>query len=352
MSPDLLNFLLTIGRVFSPLYSLMMRLRASLYAKGIIVSERLSLPVVSIGNLTMGGTGKTPVVMYVVRLLGKQYRPAVISRGYGGRGAKAINVVSDERTLLLGPETAGDEPVLLAQSLSGVPVITGAKRVETGRYVETNTSADLIVMDDGFQHLALARDLNLVLFSGDELLGSGWVFPGGVLREPFSALARADAFVVTGISSRNRRNVLEFKERLQREFPAKPLFEIPYTVKSFTSFNTEPGSCSVSQLQNKKLFTFCGIAKPESFFFMLREAGLQIGGTKAFADHHPFTANDLSDLCMEAQRAGCEGLLTTEKDFVKVKGLPVSMPVWVAPLIVTASIEFDQFVLDKVKAAK
>jgi tetraacyldisaccharide 4'-kinase len=107
----------------------------------------------------------------------------------------------------------------------------------------------------------------------------------------------------------------------------------------------------VSQLRNKKLFLFCGIAKPESFFFLLQETGLKIGGTRTFADHHRFTAKDLDQLCKSARLSACEGLVTTEKDFVKIKGLPVSLPVWVAPLVLTASDEFDQFVLNRVAAA-
>lgn len=349
MSPDSLNIFFTVGKVFSPLYSLIMRWRAASYAMGIFSSERLSLPVVSIGNLTMGGTGKTPVVMYVVRLLSQEYRPAVISRGYRGKSVEPVTIVSDGRSVLLGADMAGDEPVLLAQSLPGVPVVTGPKRILTGRYIETGRQADLIVMDDGFQHLALHRDLNLVLFSGDELLGDEWVFPGGVMREPISALKRADAFVITGVTRQNREKVETFKNKLGSIFVDTPFFEIEYRVHGFVNHSSDCKQLSANDLQEKKLFAFCGIAKPEGFFSLLGGEGLQLCGMKAFADHHQYSANDLEALLDCSRTAGCEGLVTTEKDFVKIKNIPFSMPIWVAQLSLVVGDDFDQFVLEKVR---
>nr|MBF0222574.1 tetraacyldisaccharide 4'-kinase [Desulfobulbaceae bacterium] len=351
MSPDSLKICFTFGKLLAPFYSLAMRLRAALYANGLFSSEKLSLPVISIGNLTMGGTGKTPVVMYIVRLLGQEYKPAVISRGYGGKSVKPVTIVSDGQSVLLGPDAAGDEPVLLAQALPGVPVLTGAKRVKTGRHIEAGRLADLIVMDDGFQHLALARDLNLVLFSGDELLGDGWVFPGGVLREPVSALGRADAFIITGVTEQNKAKVEKFKDRLGHRFSDTPIFDIHYRIAGFVAHGTDPQQLPVAALLGKKLFGFCGIAKPEGFFSALRGAGLLLSGMQAFADHHRYSENDLRLLSEGAQQAGCDGLVTTAKDFVKVKNMSVPLPIWVAQLNLIASHDFDMFVLGTVRRA-
>ncbi|MHB8151111.1 MAG: tetraacyldisaccharide 4'-kinase, partial [Desulfobulbia bacterium] len=168
-------------------------------------SQRLPVPVISIGNLTLGGTGKTPMVRYVTRLLlDRGVRPAIVSRGYGGKAAGRINIVADRTKTLLPPEMAGDEPFMLAEVLPGVPVLTGSQRARVARHAVEAFGANLIVMDDGFQHLALRRDLDLVLFSARTLLGNGRVFPGGELREPLSALGRAHAFVITGVDASNR----------------------------------------------------------------------------------------------------------------------------------------------------
>ncbi|HSH13716.1 MAG TPA: tetraacyldisaccharide 4'-kinase, partial [Desulfurivibrionaceae bacterium] len=177
-----------IGRPLAPLYAGMMRLRAEAYQRGWLASERLSVPVVSVGNLTMGGTGKTPMVIEVVRLLqalGK--RAAVVSRGYGGLARGPVNLVSDGERIWMAAAEAGDEPLLLAESLPGVPVLTGVRRVLVARYAIEKLGAEVVVLDDGFQHLPLHRDLDLVLFKGPDFLGNGRVFPGGDLREPLSA---------------------------------------------------------------------------------------------------------------------------------------------------------------------
>lgn len=327
-----------------------MRLRAWMYAKGWMRSVKLALPVVSVGNLTMGGTGKTPMVIYVTRLLGQCCRPAVISRGYGGRTRQAVNVVSDGRGILLGPEFAGDEPVLIARSLPGVQVLTGAQRAITGKQVEDERGADLIVMDDGFQHLALKRDLDLVLFSAAELLGNGWVFPGGVLREPTSALKRADAFVITGYHEQNGVRLARFKDWIGRAFPATPLFEVFYRSSEFIC-SSEPESkrFTAVDLQGRRLLAFCGIAKPQAFFSMLYEQGLELVDTKAFVDHHRYTSEDLKTLELKMESLGGEGLLTTEKDFVKLRAMRLSVPLFVSQLVLEAEAGFDEFLLEKVQ---
>ncbi|MBU1715214.1 MAG: tetraacyldisaccharide 4'-kinase [Proteobacteria bacterium] len=209
----------------APLYSAVMRLRAFCYRVGIFSRYQLPVPVVSIGNLTMGGTGKTPMVIHVAKLLQNQNNKVVIlSRGYGGKATGQVNIVSDGVEILLDAATAGDEPRLLADTLSGVPVLTGAKRTVTGRYAVENFGPGVVLLDDGFQHMAIARDLDLVLFSAATLLGNGWVFPGGELREPQSALGRAHCFIITGVDDNNRPAALAFKKYLADRFSGKPVF--------------------------------------------------------------------------------------------------------------------------------
>ncbi len=207
--------LFAMGLVFSPLYALLMRLRAWLYRRNLLLRrEQMAVPVISIGNLTMGGTGKTPLVIYVAGLLrGMGLHPAILSRGYGRRVAVSdrVLVVSSgaggEEGPLVGADQAGDEPVLLARLLPDIPVLVAARRVLSGRYAVESMAADCLLLDDGFQHLALARDLDLVLFSARDLPCGARVFPGGPLRESWSALERADALVITGVDDGNRQKV-------------------------------------------------------------------------------------------------------------------------------------------------
>ena len=173
-----------LGRPLAPLYSLAMLARAQGYRRGLFASHKMPVPVISVGNLLMGGTGKTPLVQYLAQLLQNEgWKPAIISRGYGGRAKDRVNVVSNGQQVLLDAVQAGDEPLLLAESLPGVPVLTGIVRHLPAREAIA-MGADVLVLDDGFQHLAVQRDVNLVLFNADRLAGNSRVFPGGELREP------------------------------------------------------------------------------------------------------------------------------------------------------------------------
>ena len=338
------HFLFMVGRLFSPLYSLAMQVRAALYAKGILSVSRLPMPVLSVGNLSMGGTGKTPMVIHLARLLGSK-RPAIISRGYGGNSKEAVNLVSDGKTVFLKADAAGDEPVFLAESLPGVPVVTGTRRVVTGQYILDRQMADILIMDDGFQHLGLARDLNIVLFSADAPLGNGWVFPGGMLREPVAALKRADLFVVTGVDRQNRKKVESFKDYLQRKHPDTPVYEAVYQPVSLLS-SLPPGEFGPEKLNNVPLFAFCGIANPDSFSAILEDVFL-VKGFQAFEDHHVYSKADLAAVAGLAAELGCQGLITTEKDFVKIKDFCLTLPVWVLRVELRVEQGFDRFVLDR-----
>ncbi len=261
---NIIKILFFFGRPLSPLYALLMTFRAWLYARGLKRQERLALPVISVGNLSMGGTGKTPMVIYLGRLLKKAgRRPAVISRGYGGSSKAAINIVSREGgEILLSAQEAGDEPVLLARELK-IPVITGRQRVITGRYVVEQGLADVLIMDDGFQHLALARDLNLALFNAAALPERFRVFPGGPWREPGTALKRADCFVINGAENINEKQIKSFCLQLTEAYPGRPIFRGHYTADSL--IDPQGIQRPISALPPGPLLAFCGIARPESF---------------------------------------------------------------------------------------
>ncbi len=341
---QLLVILFLVGRLFSPGYSLVMLLRAFLYRKNILLkSQRLSVPVISVGNLTLGGTGKTPMVRYVTRLLlDRGLRPAIVSRGYGGKAADKVNIVSDGAKMLLSPDMAGDEPFMLAEALPGVPVLTGPERARVARHAIREFGVNRIVMDDGFQHLAVRRDLDLVLFSARTLLGNGWVFPGGPLREPVSALGRANGFVITGVDSGNRAKVEVFQRWLRGAFPGKPVFTGEYLPTSI--WHSRQGkTCTLAEAREMPVFVFAGIANPDSFRQTLRQEGFSLVGFKEFKDHHAYMAQDVAALVADALTHGAQALITTEKDFVKLRPFFGEFPILALIIELRMDQGFDLF---------
>lgn len=345
-----LKLLFFLGRPLSPLYSVLMRIRAYLYRKGVLKRHRLPVPVVSVGNLTMGGSGKTPLVMYMARLLAKTGNPAIISRGYGGKAGGEINVVSDGKTIYLDASLAGDEPRLLAEALPGVMVLTGAKRPAVGRHAVESLHTDVILLDDGFQHMALHRDLDLVLFSARSFLGNGRVFPGGDLREPLNALGRAHAFVITGVDSQTRERADACKDFLQGRFPGIPVFAAEYRATGIVPGGNQQETVTVAQAKEMLLFGFCGIANPESFRETLGRDCFDIVGFKSFGDHHRYTAQDVSVLLRLAQSKGAHGLIATEKDLVKLESLldGATLPVLALKIELVMEKGFDAFVAERI----
>jgi tetraacyldisaccharide 4'-kinase len=349
-----LKRLFFLGRPFSPLYSLLMKTRSSFYQKGFFKQHKLEVPVISVGNLVIGGTGKTPLVQYIVKLLQQQNRkPVILSRGYKGTAADAINVVSNTTDILLNAAEAGDEPRLLAEKLPGVPVVTGKKRFFTGRFAIDSFGADTLILDDGFQHLALKRDLNLVLFSNLKGLGKGRVLPGGELREPLSALKRASAFVITGITASPDSKAQKFISQLDNLYPEKPLFTASYQADKdlLRIHNGKNDSISQADAGRIPLYSFCGIAGPKSFKMTLEKNGMNLTGFREFADHHIYSAADIKSLLDQARNSGAEGLVTTEKDLVKLRSIfPPEMLLLVQPVQLHLPEAFDRFIISNLSA--
>jgi tetraacyldisaccharide 4'-kinase len=323
-APD--NIFYAFGRPFSPLYSILMTVRQNLYRKGIFRQHKLPVPVISVGNLTMGGTGKTPTVAYIATLLQDLgHRPAIVSRGYGGTAGKPVNLVSDGNNILMTAYEAGDEPVMLAGNLPGIPVLTGKIRLHPCRYAIEHLQCSIIILDDGFQHLAIARDINLVLFNATTLAGNSRVFPGGELREPVSALHRSDAFLLTGVDDANRQRGERFTDLLRKRFPDKPVFSSSLACAPLVS-----DSLAVQPLTSEPLplYAFCAIAHPDRFLSTLAATGAKITGSATFSDHHPYRQTDIDTLCRLAGEVGAKGLVTTEKDRVKLESLRINLPLY------------------------
>jgi len=319
------SFFFTLGRPFSPIYALAMRLCERCYLANLFHRYRPPVPVISVGNLVLGGSGKTPTVAAIcAHLLAMGEKPAVISRGYGGRAKAAVNVVSDGETIFLGAGAAGDEPYMLAAMLPGVAVLTGRKRmlpcqraVDMGRTV--------LVLDDGFQHLAVQRDLDLVLFNATSLAGNSRVFPGGELREPVAALRRASAFILTGVDARNRERSGRFAALLAERFPGKPLFQTEHILATFTDRRGQTVSPPLMPL-----LAVSAIAHPERFHYLLDDAGLTLAGHLNFLDHHRYPPDTIERIAREVKKRGAAALIVTEKDRVKLAERDLPCPLFAA----------------------
>jgi len=287
----------------------------------------------------------------VARLLRKQgKKPAILSRGYRGTATGKINIVSDPKKILLAAGTAGDEPRLLAEKLPGTPVVTGSRRSITGSFAVDSFDIDHIILDDGFQHLALQRDLDLVLFNGREPLGNGRVLPGGHLREPLSALKRADAFVIIASNGADSEAMAEFIGSLRKRFPGKPTFTGSYVIDDAMTkiLAGKEDAISLSEGRRIPVYGFCGIARPDTFKETLQNSGMDLMGYRVFEDHHGYTLEDIKTLGRDASSSGALALITTEKDLVKVRNLlPPEMVLLALGVRLRMEPEFDRFVQEK-----
>jgi tetraacyldisaccharide 4'-kinase len=298
------------------------RLRLQAYARGWARVRRLPCRVISVGNLTLGGTGKTPLVEAIAALLQRHgRRVGVLSRGYGGRGARSPLVVSDGRRRLASAEAAGDEPVLLAEHLPGVPVVVGRDRYAAGLLAVRRFALDTVVLDDGFQHVQLARDLDILALDATRPFGSARLFPRGDLRERPAALARADVIVLT----RWTPNTPPAALALSRSTPLFYSWHEPLAVRVLGNGEMLP----LAALTEERLLAFCGIGNPESFRRLLLELGAGLVAFATFPDHHAYAPAELAKLAQTAKAQGARALITTEKDGVRLRRLqPLPYEVW------------------------
>lgn len=348
----------------SSVYGGAMAARASLYKKGVFKSGKLPCYVISIGNLTAGGTGKTPMTLFVARLLRDLgYTVAVVSRGYRGQMETSGGVVSDGRRLFQTAAKAGDEPFLMACLLTGIPVVVGKNRYQAGLLAHERFNPDVVVLDDGFQHLKLKRDLNLVLMDATHPFGNGQLIPRGLLREPATALNRAQGIILTRCA-----DPAEFSNSDERRFSGKPVFKTCHqqiirtfgrplgqtlegkTDRSFFS-HTRP----LSTLNGKRVIAFSGLADNAQFFDSLRDAGCEVVKTVSFPDHHAYLPPDVDRLAEKCRNFHVDAVVTTAKDAVKID-FPCTFPAEV--IAVDVRIQFSEidrftaFLLDRLPARK
>ncbi len=296
-------------------YGAAVRTRSALFSIGVLRRRKLACPVVSIGNITTGGTGKTPMAIHIAGLLRKAgAHPVVLSRGYGG-SATGPKVVSDGTRVLRTPLEAGDEPYLMAIRLERVPIVISADRAAGGELAIERFAPDVIILDDGFQHIRLERDLDLLCVDGRAGFGNRSLLPLGPLREPLGGARRADAVLLKasgagkGNGGRGRTDAAAIK---------KPVIEFSYRAVGLVPASGE--MLGLERLKGTRVAAVAGVADPASFFSTLEGLGAVISEKLAFPDHHVFTSTDIERIGRASDSADI--VVTTEKDAARLSGCP------------------------------
>lgn len=347
-------------QVLSYLFSGAAQLRFWLYRHRILHDQPLGCLVVVVGNLTVGGTGKTPVVEKFARALQERGRKvAILSRGYKSKapplwkklwwGLTHVSeppprIVSDGRKVLLDSEQSGDEPYMLARNLPGVIVLVDKNRVKSGAYAIKRFGCDTLVLDDGFQYLPLKGQLNLLLVDKTNPFGNGHLLPRGILREPIKHLRRASYVFLT---KSNGERDQELEAVIQRHNPGVDVIECAHRPQYLQRLGSDERQ-SLSFLKGRRVLSFCGIATPESFEKFLRDFGAILVERERFLDHYRYGEEDFVELTALAQQEGAECLVTTEKDAVRIpEDRPWDLPLYYLRLeidILQGASDFDEAV--------
>ena len=305
----LYNILVTVSKI----YSVIIRLRNFFYDKHIFAIHHAQAAVICVGNITAGGTGKTPLVVWLCNEIIKkernkpdEYKLAILTRGY-----------KTTQNSKLKTQNYVDEPAIFAESCPQANVIVNPNRVIGGAQAIGKYSSNILVMDDGFQHRRLSRDLDIVTIDATCPFGYGRIIPAGLLREPVSSLKRADAVVITRSDQASEFQLKQIENKIRK---IKPNILIARSVHQTVHVNTiDNRQIALEQFKGKKVFTFCGIGNPDSFINSLKKLDYEIAGSKFFDDHYHYTDSCLAEMKKQTQNLGVEVILTTQKDWTKIR---------------------------------
>ncbi|MBW2738989.1 MAG: tetraacyldisaccharide 4'-kinase [Deltaproteobacteria bacterium] len=315
--------------VFSLIYGSAVKTREAFYNRGVLRSKKLPCIVISIGNITVGGTGKTPMTIHVAKLVKRMgYKVVVISRGYKGLAEKTGGIVSDGKTIFMKADKAGDEPFMIAGRLKSIPVVVGKNRFNAGMTALNSFNPDVIVLDDAYQHLRLKRDIDLVLVDNICPFGNNRLIPRGTLREPLSALMRGDAFILTRSDVAKEPESTYNSVKLKTYAGGKPVFKaihVPYIYElvkggAVSSQGIYGDSCTqgFEFLRGRSAFIFSGIARNIDFYNTVKGFNCRVTGWSEFADHHRYTDRDLDMILQSAKESNADFIITTEKDYARI----------------------------------
>ena len=319
VSATALRFVLQIAAAS---YSSAIGLRNFLYSKGWFKTYKVNAIVISVGNITVGGTGKTPLVIWLCNYITKNSKLktqnckcAILTRGY----KSTQNQIRDTRYEI--QDTKIDEPAILAESCPNVKVIVNPDRVAGANEAVNKFGAQVLIMDDGFQHRRLARDLDIVAIDAMCPLGYDRLLPAGLLREPVTALKRADAVVITRCNQIAESDLAILEKKLESVNPNIIITRAIHTPVCAKSLDHK--EIPFEQLKDKRIFAFCGIGNPDAFLDTIRKLGLNLVGSKIYNDHHHYTENDIGDIHQQAKHSNAGFILTTQKDCTKTALMPL-----------------------------
>jgi tetraacyldisaccharide 4'-kinase len=308
-------FLLILSRG----YLLLLRIHSFLYRCRILRSKKLRVRVISVGNITLGGTGKTLAVLNISKILRKKgYKVAILTRGYGGSG-EGLRVMSRGGEVLLGKEKCGDEPYLLAKNLRDVAILVNRNRVKAANFAISFLQSDTLLLDDGFQYRSLARDLDIVLINCRKPFGNGKLFPLGSLREPLEGLERASVFLLTKTNQSKGKE--EIISRLRKINPQAKIIESIYLPLDLIDLNGS--TYPLDTVSGRNVLALSGIADHQSFENMLLDVGANIVRRIRYPDHYSYKKDDVERIREVASSEGIDFIVTTEKDGVKLEGLEI-----------------------------
>ena len=316
----LLGFL----RGLSYLYGFGARVNLWMYEAGLLTRRKLDCCVISIGNITVGGTGKTPTAQRVAEMIKNLgYRVVILNRGYRSHWDKPLGVVSDGKKIYMTSYEAGDEAYLMAKMMPGVPVVIGKNRDVTGRYAVEELHAEVIIMDDGYQHWQLNRDLDIVLVDTLNLFGNGNLLPRGILREPLSHLNRADLFLFTKSDQSSQLTRTSLAENIRQYNTKAPIVESIHHAKEFVEIadwykGIQQNALPLKELQGKRVMVFSAIGNPSSFEQNVSGCGLEIVEAIRYPDHHDYGMLEMQYIGERANELKADALITTGKDAVKI----------------------------------
>lgn len=320
----------------SLVYGLAVRIRNELYRRGIRKAHDVGAPVISIGNLTTGGTGKTPLVEFIAsRMAADGRRVCVLTRGYSRKSTGRV-VVSDNEVVLADVNDAGDEPLLLAESLRGrAAVVCDKNRVAAALWAIGNLGSQILILDDAFQHQQIQRTVNILVIDATNAFGNGRLLPAGTLREPRTGSRRADCVVITRANESGR--LEQLRAQIDEIVESIPVFTSGITLAEVRSLERNDSAADVIE-RNTPLAAFCGIGNPNSFFALLRREGYDLVYRRTFRDHYSYSQSDINQLVRDASAFGAQALVTTTKDAVKLRSLVFDLPCYV----VDASMQIEQ----------